>query len=460
MAAMRIAAIVFIAFWPGPAGALDQAEAVRISRTYLASDDDDERQMLAAKLAGYEGQIEPVLQKLSSRRFEPVEAGYLPEEHFSVPELLKKHADDLLYFTIPMSYRPDRAAGLIVFMHGGGNKSSRKAPRWFMNFPEDGDGESSQLGDLFDETGMIAVGPSAPWNEDSSYRWCLRESDDYLADVILECKSRFNIDPDRVFLIGHSMGGFGAYHHMQRQPDRFAAVVVNAGSWSLAHWPVIRGTPLCIVQGVRDAVRGQRWHYTDVEYARFTDKLLAGQQLDCVYFEHEGEHSVSSGKRYLAEYLKSAAKLRRDPYARHVVLASPLGFDEDYCFPVKHNRWLTLDESADGELEYDELVTNGADDFDDWRLRHRKGMSKGASIDAVNRGDNIIEVNTHNVARLTVWLHPQMVDVTKPVTISVNGKKLFNGKVRPSLVTALESYDRRHDWGLIYPIKVELVEKP
>jgi hypothetical protein len=143
-----------------------------------------------------------------------------------------------------------------------------------------------------------------------------------------------------------------------------------------------------------------------------------------------------------------------------VVLASPLGFDEDYCFPVKHNRWLTLDESADGELEYDELVTNGADDFDDWRLRHRKGKSEGTSIDAANRGDNTIVVNTRNVAQLTVWLHPQMVDVTKPVTISVNGKKLFTGKVKPSLVTALDSYDRRHDWGLIYPIKIELVVKP
>jgi predicted esterase len=458
MASARIAVILFIAVWPAAARAIEQAEAVQLSRSYLASDDDDERQNLASKLAGYEGDIEPLLEKLSSQRFEPVEAGYRPEEYFSVPALLARHPDDLLYFTIPKSYRPDRATGLIVFMHGGGNKSSRKAPRWFMNFPDDGDDESSQLGDLFEATGMIAIGPSAPWNERSSYRWCLRESDDYLADVILECKSRFNIDPDRVFLIGHSMGGFGAYHHIQRQPDRFAAVVVNAGSWSLAHWPVIRGTPLCIVQGVHDAVRGQRWHYTDVQYARFTDKLLSGQKLDYVYFEHEGEHSVSSGKKFLARYLKSADKVRRDPYARHVVLASPLGFDEDYCFPVKHNRWLTLDESAEGDLEYDELVTNGADDFDDWRLRHRKGKSNGASIDAVNRGDNTIVVNTRNVARFTVWLHPRMVDVEKPVTISVNGKTLFTGKVRSSLATALESYERRHDWGLIYPIKIELVE--
>jgi hypothetical protein len=30
--------------------------------------------------------------------------------------------------------------------------------------------------------------------------------------------------------------------------------------------------------------------------------------------------------------------------------------------------------------------------------------------------------------------------------------------VTPSLLTALESYERRGDWGLIYPIKIVLSE--
>lgn len=328
-----------------------------------------------------------------------------------------------------------------------------------MDFPKKADEEeNSQLGDVFDATGMIAVGPSAPWDEDTAYRWCVRDSDEYLADVIRECRNRFNIDGDRVLLVGHSMGGFGAYHHIQRQPDRFAAVLVNAGSWSLAHWPVICGTPLGIVHGARDAVRGERWHYTDIEYARWTDKLLSQQNLDYVYYEHDGEHGISPSRELMAKYLKSTSKLRRDPYAAHVVLASPLGFDDSYCFPVRHNRWLTLDEAAEGTIEYDELVTNGADDFDDWRLRHRTTKSSGASIDAVNRDDNTIAVMTRNVARFTLWLHPRMVDVRKPVTIAVNGETRFSGAVKPSLVTALESYTRRHDWGLIYPIKIELAE--
>ncbi|HEY2253508.1 MAG TPA: alpha/beta fold hydrolase, partial [Planctomycetaceae bacterium] len=430
-------------------------EAVDAAREYLATDDDDEREELAAKLARFDGDLEPVIRDLSARSFKPVKAGYLPEQHFSVPALLEKHPQDLLYFTVPRDYRPDRSTGLIVFMHGGGNTSSRRAPRYSMNFPE-GDVNDDQLGDLFDATGMVAVGPSAPWDEESSYRWCLPEADEYLADVIRECKSRFNIDSERVFLIGHSMGGFGAYHHIQRQPDRFAAIVVNAGSWSLAHLPAFRGTRLCIIQGVHDAVKNERWHYTDIAYARWTDKLLAREKHDYVYFEHDGEHGKGAGKPYIAKFLKSAETLRRDPYFPRVVLASPAGFKRWYSFPVKHNRWLTLDEAVDGKLEYDELIDNAADEFDDWRLEHRKSRRKGASIDAVNRHDNTIVVTTRNVAKFTVWLHPKMVDVHKPVTVVVDGKPRVTTKVKLSLMTALESYERRGDWGLIYPMKIEV----
>ena len=81
---------------------------------------------------------------------------------------------------------------------------------------------------------------------------------------------------------------------------------------------------------------------------------------------------------------------------------------------------------------------------------------RGSAIDATNPGDNRIVVATKNVARFTVWLHPKMVDVTRPVVIEVNGVALFKDRVRPSLITALESFERRGDWGLLYPIKVQL----
>jgi hypothetical protein len=42
-----------------------------------------------------------------------------------------------------------------------------------------------------------------------------------------------------------------------------------------------------------------------------------------------------------------------------------------------------------------------------------------------------------------------MVDFSRPVTVIVDGKK-FERAVRPSLLEALASYERRRDWNLIY----------
>ena len=335
--------------------AMDQDAAAKLCRRYLASESPVERQALLARLAGYEGEIDPVLQLLAQRVYPPVKPGYHAEEHFATPEFRKKHPDDLLYFVVPKDYRRDKPTGLVVFLHGGGATTSPRAPQATLRFPDnDTPRYSSASGDMFAATGMITVGPSAPWNRNSSYRWCLSAADEYLADVVLECKNRFNIDSDRVFLLGHSMGGFGAYHHALRQPDRFAAIVVNSGSWSFGYWPVIRGTPLCIVQGADDAVRGVRWHYTDVEYGRWTDKILDRENLDHVYLEHDKNHGFGYGREKVAAYFAETRNLRRDPYYPHVTLASPEGFRMDYCSSVRHNRWLTLNEATQGELSYDE----------------------------------------------------------------------------------------------------------
>ena len=189
----------------------DQAAAVKVAREWLASHDPARRKRLSAKLAEYQGDFEPVIEKLSQRTFPAAKAGYDPGEHFAQRELLKKHPDDLLYFVVPKSYRPDRATGLIVFLHGGGATTTRRAPRATLSFPTaDSPADTNRSGDMFAATGMITVGPSAPWDTKTSYRWCVAGADKYLADVIEECKCRFDIDPDRVFLLGHSMGGFGA----------------------------------------------------------------------------------------------------------------------------------------------------------------------------------------------------------------------------------------------------------
>jgi hypothetical protein len=199
-----------------------------------------------------------------------------------------------------------------------------------------------------------------------------------------------------------------------------------------------------------------RWHYTDIAYGRWTDKLLTSDGIEHTYLEHDGHHSICYGKPLIANYLESAKDLRRDPYYPHIVLASPVGYGSSYCFSVEHNRWLTLDEATPGDLVYDEMRSHDDGTFSGWSLEHRDRKQPGAAIEAINHGGNQIELTTQNAARLTVWLHPRMIDVARPVSIVVNGETRFAGKLTPSLVTALESFERRRDWGMVYPMKAEI----
>ena len=48
-----------------------------------------------------------------------------------------------------------------------------------------------------------------------------------------------------------------------------------------------------------------------------------------------------------------------------------------------------------------------------------------------------------------------MVDFKRPVTLHVNGNTLTR-TAKPSLLDALRSYERRHDWGLIYHSELKI----
>ena len=200
----------------------------------------------------------------SARTYQPAKQSYYPHEHFTAADRLKRHPRDLLYYLVPTSYRPDRPSGLIIFLHGGGKTTSANVPENTLRSPS---------GEMLAATGMIAVGPSAP------RRFLLSLVPPRSGPLPGERHPGGQEPFQHRSRPGISVGSFdGRLRRLPscvaRSPDRFAAVVVNSGSWSRGYWPVIRGTPLCIVQAIDDARPGVRWHYTDVQYGRWTDRIL------------------------------------------------------------------------------------------------------------------------------------------------------------------------------------------
>ncbi len=57
-----------------------------------------------------------------------------------------------------------------------------------------------------------------------------------------------------------------------------------------------------------------------------------------------------------------------------------------------------------------------------------------------------ITVATRHVAELVVWLSPELLDLTKPIEIELNGKTVFAGQVAPSLAVALRQAATTRDF--------------
>jgi polyhydroxybutyrate depolymerase len=135
-----------------------------------------------------------------------------------------------LPLTVPSSYDIDIPTPLIVLLHG--YTSSGAGQDAYMKFS-----------DLSDHYGFLLVAPDGTqeesgrqnrfWNASSA---CCNfggsEVDDsaYIANVIDTIKAEHNVDEQRVFLIGHSNGGFMSYRLAHDHPGTIAAIASLAGA--------------------------------------------------------------------------------------------------------------------------------------------------------------------------------------------------------------------------------------
>jgi polyhydroxybutyrate depolymerase len=153
----------------------------------------------------------------------------------SILPMSQAQATDVAYqgerpFTlvVPAKYKSDTPAPLIIAMHGY-TAQSPYAESYFA------------LGKVADEKGILAVYPSGTKDSNDRLFWnatpacCNFDSstvDDeaYLLNIIDLVSKDYSVDPDRVYLMGHSNGGFMAHRMACNQSDRIAAIVSLAGA--------------------------------------------------------------------------------------------------------------------------------------------------------------------------------------------------------------------------------------
>jgi len=71
-------------------------------------------------------------------------------------------------------------------------------------------------------------------------------------DVIAEMRQAYKVDPQRIYLTGHSMGGYGTWSVAMNHPELFAALAPIAGGGNIAGMAKIAHIPQIVIHGDND----------------------------------------------------------------------------------------------------------------------------------------------------------------------------------------------------------------
>lgn len=82
-------------------------------------------------------------------------------------------------------------------------------------------------------------------------------------------------------------------------------------------------------------------------------------------------------------------------------------------------------------------------------------IEPSGKVNATRLG-NTLTVDSSNVSQMTVYLHPRLITFDKPITITVNGRTLFEEECQPNIEYALRDFLDRRDRTVVYAGEITL----
>lgn len=306
---------------------------------------------------------------------------------------------------------------LAICMHGGGAGSG---DAWSAH-----GGYDSTLNGL----DWLAIYPEVL--EKTEHGWTDSGTEEWVLELMDRARRTWKIDPDRVYLVGHSMGGYGSWTLGAHHADQLAAVAPSAG----APTPYMDGTGKVtgIITGIIPNLRNLaiRIYQSDDDPRVPPDtnrmgaqKLEEAQKLwggyDFEYWEVPGRQHDEPPGGYEA-HLAKIEKIERVTHPDTVVWQPTLDWKwQSY--------WLFWEEPV-----RDALVVAKAD---------RKTNEVHVTCDRSTRG-------------LYVLVDEKLLDPKKEIAVFLGDKEVFRGLARPSLATILATA-ARGDPELAYSARIPL----
>ncbi len=332
-------------------------------------------------------------------------------QHF----LWEKPAERGLYIVGGEEKRP---TGLLIAMHGGG---AGEGDAWSAHAPYQ---------PVANKLGWLMICPQVL--EKTEHGWTDSGSEEFVLQLVDAARRTWKIDANHIFFSGHSMGGYGTWTLGAHHADRVAALAASAGAptpvtgpsgkyedGEIGVIPSLRNVPFVIYQSDDDPNVPPAANDIATKLLGEAKKRWGGFEFE--YWQVPGrQHNEAPGG--MEALLAKIAKRVRDPRPTKIVWQPALAWKQQFY-------WLW------------------------W-----SSPLKGALVEAVlDRAKNEIRVTCdHDAKGLEVLLDERLVDMTKDVAISLNGKEVFRGRPAGSLATLVKT-SQTGDEELCYGASVPLV---
>lgn len=393
-----------------------QEELNPLVQQFLASGDPNQSEALLKEIQNKKGVTVEQIEQAIQNGIYPLEprVGAL---HLEL-EIEGEPADYALY--VPESYDPAAAYPLIVCLHGAGFTGDSYLERW-----------QARLGEK-----TVLACPTMMGGA-----WWTPGGEALVTAVIDDVRSKYHIDPNRVYLTGMSNGGIGTYLIGMFHADRFAAISPMAAGIPDEIFPFLRNfssTGIYIVHGAQDEVM-------PVILSRKISEYLKEQEIPYTYREHDRLHPMAGGHFFPREELPELVAWfdgqHREPYPARVVSIR----DSEHLQPFY---WTEINQ-AEGEVASVFGSIFDAEEAD--RVKQGAFPSLTAEVK-----DNRVDVQTERVEKYTLFFNRALIDFSKPVTVYTNGQKSFEGRLSEGIAPLLKEAKRREDRGALYPASVTI----
>lgn len=301
---------------------------------------------------------------------------------------------------------PVDGRSLYISMHGGGGAPTAVNDQQWQNQKE-----------LYQPKEGVYLAPRAPW--DAWNMWFQEPIDSMFDELIRTMVVLYNVNPNKVYIMGYSAGGDGVWRLAPRLADHWAAAAMMAGHPGDVSLLNVRNLPFTIWCGALDAAYNR-----NVEVAKRGVQLDSLQQADPEGYVHEC-HIVEGMEHWMYQRDAAAvpwmAQYRRNPYPKYIIWQQ-----EEVMHPTFY--WLQVPKNE---------------------------LKRGNKVQVTVQEKNTISIQHCDYSQLTLFLNDALVDLNRSVKIiGPNGRTLFKGKLRRTEENLRSTLAQRGDPSYAFPAQI------